>query len=1351
MKRNAKRILCLLLALGMIFPLAACMPQTPQNTTTGTVPPTTTGPQVTTDPYRTDVGTLSFSSVSDLSEYTVVLSELASAELKAATKDFVARLADKTGVTLLIQSDVLMYGQSAPTDAKEILIGATNRQESFDALRYNDFRIEKRGNRIVIAGGSDASLEKAFDELFAVEAFFAGQTLMVPNAAYDFKDAYAIEKLLLGGVSIDRYTIVRDADNKETALYLQEKICEWTGHLLPLKTAEVEGDLYEIVVGNVRRDELSSYPEEGKYLVNQIGTKVFLGGSSVYAGYFAVMDFLNENIVKAPTASTLSISLSEKVASHRKDGLHQTNMGEVGSLEGKYSTETSSDTVFDRFQLAKDELPDEITVLEPLKVEDFPFSQKRTYYVSAKTGDDENDGLSPKTPFETIARALRAVQGKKGGVIYLMEGTYEQRESLKILESHSGTMISPLFIKNYEKDKVTLTTNRIFDNYDSGAWQVVDYASDPVADRLPDRVKNSGDDIYYASLADLGLTPSDMAEITQTGGAPKLYVGETAYNLARFPNETIDSRDLLYFTHVYDTGTVSATTSGLYVNWAQRCAASGISKDTVIGWQIRLINEKDNAKDNNSEGWSNAQELADEVTSWVNTGNIWYSGNTYEGWETGYYNISLNEEGVQNWHYSEDGERLLGGWRDDANGITVTSYDRNGKASQKTGYYFLKSKHPSSNGCGPSKNSAAGRNTFYLFNAIEAMDVPGEWFYDKTTGIIYLYPTEEFFNGDDIMYSGGDAHAAIESVNANASYVVIDGITVDGSADYGIRLTYTDSFVLQNLTVKNTVKSNVHTYGSTNLAILYSDFSRCYDDIMVQVDNNTTDSVRNLDFTNNVIQNNVFHDPFVNSEKGLAMGGYRAVASHNFFKDCFYHTGLAVECVIEYNRFDGGSLSVIDGGMMYLGGGTARGNHCRYNLCHMFKASHRAFYCDTQCNGNYCYGNIISTIGGMTQSTYNAWYSSSGNGNVCFGNIILLRNPMQRAEADNGASGEETGVSTHRGSGDNLHQSSLFYYFYSDNGYSATGNATRYIFSYTEEKEIETLKADIAALEAKVKDESATAEEIALLAEKKLLLTEKSDTKGRTTYKQNLAAHWWKEQSESEFTNHMEKFNSAAWYARFPDYMNYLHGVKLILEAYRQTDYSVRYFYLPQKLSGQSFTYTDAPEGTTFTIPEYTYLDENGEEVTVAQHVVGLDENGSVTLTYEEIAAMERMDRAPSNCVISNNIILGGTPATLDKDGEPVGNEVKEESVLAIDERLGFDTRASTMTVGNFMYYDYMDIIPGADGYDYEIPDEAWEKIETAMQSYDPDYKESFSLIINEKYGGGFGVSDPQFNYWQYD
>ncbi len=153
MRKTAKKTLCMLLVLGMLFPLAACTPTTPPNTTTDTVPPTTTGPIVTTDPHYTDIGTLSFTTVNDLSEYTIVLSSLASVALRETAASFAERLAEKTGVTLPVVTDTLSYGQSVPVGAKEILLGDTNRSESFDSLRYNDFLIEKRGSCVVIAGG----------------------------------------------------------------------------------------------------------------------------------------------------------------------------------------------------------------------------------------------------------------------------------------------------------------------------------------------------------------------------------------------------------------------------------------------------------------------------------------------------------------------------------------------------------------------------------------------------------------------------------------------------------------------------------------------------------------------------------------------------------------------------------------------------------------------------------------------------------------------------------------------------------------------------------------------------------------------------------------------------------------------------------------------------------------------------------------------------------------------------------------------------------------------------------------------------------------------------------------------
>ena len=57
----------------------------------------------------------------------------------------------------------------------------------------------------------------------------------------------------------------------------------------------------------------------------------------------------------------------------------------------------------------------------------------------------------------------------------------------------------------------------------------------------------------------------------------------------------------------------------------------------------------------------------------------------------------------------------------------------------------------------------------------------------------------------------------------------------------------------------------------------------------------------------------------------------------------------------------------------------------------MFNVSQRAIYNDGKSNGNYAYGNIVSTKGALLGSGLQPWYSSSGHGNVCYENIMIIR------------------------------------------------------------------------------------------------------------------------------------------------------------------------------------------------------------------------------------------------------------------------------------------------------------------------------------------------------------------------
>ncbi len=1321
MKKALFRLLALALTLGMLLPLAACTPSTPPDATTTTPPPTTTGPLVTTDPHRTDPGVLSFAAIGDLADYSIVIAESAEDGVIEAAQALSALLLEKTGVSVAVKSDAVAYGESVPTDTKEILFGATNRAESFDTLRCNDFRIEKRGGRIVMAGGSKEALSALVEELSGVDAFFQNGVLMAPLAAYDFCDAYAIETLLLGGTDVSKYTIVRDSGHADTARHLQEKIREWTGHVLPIVTEHGKETVYEILIGYIERDG-ATYPTDESFSVKQVGTKLLLGGTAEYAGYFATLHFLNTYILSAPTASTLSVAVREEVKRFSPDLTGVTNMPAFTDFRGDYSLEVSAETVFERFLLAKAELPDEMTVLERVDIKNYPFSEKKAVYVNASKGDDANDGLSPETAFETIARALKYMEEKKGGVIYVMGGVYELEAPLSILGGHAGTPTCPLFIKAYGDKEATLTSNKQWADYDSGAWQVVDYETDPVAARIPERVKESGDDIYYSTLADLGLTKSDIAEISKSSPNPRLSVGGAAYTLAQFPNNTDNTLDWFYFTHTYEMGSVTNIQSPLYHQWLSYCGTAGISPSQTIGWQIRVINEKDDAKYKNSEGECTAQEMADELTSWVNTGNIWCYGNLYAGWENGYYNLSVNEEGIQNWHYGPNGERLLGGWRNDANGITKTVYTRNGTASEQTGYYFLKSKQPCSYGCAPGSNSAAGRNTLYFYNAIEALDIPGEWFYDIETGIVYLYPTDEFFGGA-IEYAGAGSFPLIEA--AQTSYVVVDGLTFNGSNSHGASFTKCDHITVQNCTFSNTKSNNLYQTNCTNFSLIYNDFSLSQGAMVSFGASNYDTSRPNLSVTNNYVQNNVFHDSAPFRDTGLTFGGSHVVVSHNFFHNTTIHTGYAIESIVEYNRFDGGSKTTTDGGMIYFSTYGTRGNHVRNNLMHRFNASGKGVYFDTETSGCYAYNNIISTMEGKTQSIMRPWYSSTGNGNVCFENIIIMRNPNECANA--GLSGGDEALNeSFSGASDRIHQSALFYYAWSDNGYIQGNNPRRYIFSYNEAKEAGLLGED---------DMQKFVDAIGI--------------NGRASfYQAEHGGESWMNECRKQISMYLESYDREAYTSRFPGYINSLYSLKMIVEMYETTeDYHIRYFYMPAELSNMTHTFK-LPEGTLVTIPTYQYK-ENNVIKTVPQRTVTPEEVGSewvLTLTYEEIASIERMERAPCNSVISNNVILGGTPAELNKDGQPVGTDVDESKTIVVAETKGFDIQASTIQENNFLYFVPSDIVASLEDYDYTIDDGTWDWIERTM-----NMGEGFRDGFMPMFEATFGLSDKKFDYFQYD
>ena len=1266
-----------------------------------------------------------------IEEYTITYPYGVSDEVFAAILTLREAIREETGIRLKYKDDFAneLLGETVPTDTKEILIGRTNRAESrsYD-LGRDDTAIYFENGRLVITGGSDAAVIKAI-ETYIAEYLGEGK-LEAPRRAVIERAEYPYRKVTLGGVSIHDYCIIYTVKTRSIALRLQGEIAEATGAVLDVyPTSKVTGTDREILVGDFTGDRATEAVSAG-YRIEMLGNRLSLRGAGEDGAYAALMAFIGD---LAGSGRKLTLSYDTAKTGDVTDmSFFTLNLSQtLGDMSGKYDISFSTETVMDRFFATKDELPEEVSVIERVSLDDYPLSLANVVYVSPN-GDDTAKGTED-APLKTLERALERMKNAGGGVIFMMGGTYSVTETVALSDAHSGARQAPLFIKALDGAEVKLSSQKPLDVSD-GKWSYVD-ASDSIHASVYDRIPEEAlDHLVYTTLDLQGMKASDIPAISKSGPG-RMYVGGEEYQLAQYPNKTIDPNELLYFNHVYDQGKVTGTSTNLYPVWQSILQQNGYNPADEHGWEFRVVDPRDGYTNHSDK----AQQMKDEITSWVNTGDIWIYGSTFEGWEFGYYNLALTtkEHGVtKHWGHNADGTA----WQGPDSG--KTPYLGTPKSD---GYYSLKSAMSNTLwGCKTSANSAAGRNTFYLFNAIEALDAPGEWYFEKTTGVLYLYPktAHEELAKSQPAFSNSEAFHTMEI--DKASNIVLDGLTFDGASKRGLYVNTCDSVIVQNCTFKNSADTNMTLYKSTNSAVIYSDFSMAYNTMLAVSDSRSTYA---MDPCNNVIQNNIFHDPAPLKQGGITWSGCRLVVSHNYFNNTNASGSNGVECILEYNLFEGGSKDITDGGMIYESGSSCRANHYRYNLFHMFNATHNAVYNDTMGSGNYMYYNIVSTL--HSGADHNKpWYSSTGWGNVSFGNLTVLRTPIELRDAGSKATVETEGF-TKETQGDVFNESGLFYYYFSD-AHGAGGAAARYQpVDYEGNTQIPVRKNT---------DNSYSFDYSA------------ANASGGQYLSQSLAGHWWPGIKRSDTNIYLTRVDLEGWKARMPEYINMMYGTKLIVDLYddvktgeadlagRVQDFHIKYFYIPWYLATdeggarKTYTYGGLPEDVVITIPEYTYLetvDGKLRAVTVPEHIhEARNEDGSITLTYEEIAAMERARRAPQYSVVSDNIILGSSPKYEKGAGgklypidEPNPSSVITNTTVSAsyvkNEVQARGLMITTEIKDNYMVYDYSAMMPNAYTFSYEMTDAAWDGIR-ASNTVDADVVEvlkGLSTSLYEKCG----------------
>ena len=229
----------------------------------------------------------------------------------------------------------------------------------------------------------------------------------------------------------------------------------------------------------------------------------------------------------------------------------------------------------------------------------------------------------------------------------------------------------------------------------------------------------------------------------------------------------------------------------------------------------------------------------------------------------------------------------------------------------------------------PSYFSVAANQYFYIYNLIEEIDSPGEYFVDRSTGKLYLYPPESGIS--TAIYTTLDTYMFELS---NTSYITIKGIDMSYMRCGAVNMSNAKNCEVVGCDLSYTSKVAVKVKGSEN---------RVYDCYIHNVSNGINLSggdFETLTESKNVAENNDIEkaDRISNTySPGIYFSGVGNYVLHNKVHDAAHDLiqFSGNENVIAFNEIYDGCMHTDDMGAIYTGRDlTNRGNKILHNYIH---------------------------------------------------------------------------------------------------------------------------------------------------------------------------------------------------------------------------------------------------------------------------------------------------------------------------------------------------------------------------------------------------------------------------------
>ncbi|WP_185602200.1 right-handed parallel beta-helix repeat-containing protein, partial [Paenibacillus sp. 598K] len=252
---------------------------------------------------------------------------------------------------------------------------------------------------------------------------------------------------------------------------------------------------------------------------------------------------------------------------------------------------------------------------------------------------------------------------------------------------------------------------------------------------------------------------------------------------------------------------------------------------------------------------------------------------------------------------------------------------------------------------------------YYYYNVLEELDVPGEWYLDRTANKLYAYLPLAGSPSDMDMYLSL-LNEPMVTLN-QASHIAFQGLSFEASRDIGVVVNGGSSVVLDDNIFRNLGNIALSIDGGQDHIVIDNQiYNTGYGAIYLHGGDRTTLTPSNFNVVNNEIYN--FSRIQATYSPGVELRGVGHRFAHNEIYDG-PHMAIWIHGnnhVIEYNEIYDVLKTTSDAGAMYMGSDWAeQGTVIRYNYLHnLYGVSgigQIGVYLDDMASGSLVYGNVI--------------------------------------------------------------------------------------------------------------------------------------------------------------------------------------------------------------------------------------------------------------------------------------------------------------------------------------------------------------------------------------------------------